>query len=43
MTANINMLKHGIAVIELRSVSVLQEARQIAIQYVAEMKVREFE
>ena len=29
------MLKHGIAVIELRTVSVLQEARQVVIQYVA--------
>jgi hypothetical protein len=33
-TANRNMLKHWIAVIELRTVSVLQETRQIAIQYV---------
>ena len=32
------MLKHGIAVIELRTVSVLQETRQIAIQYVVGTK-----
>ena len=31
------MLKHGIAVIELRTVSVLQEARQIVIQCVARL------
>ena len=35
MTANRNMLKRGIAVIELRTVSVLQEARKIVIQCVA--------
>ena len=34
MTANRNMLKHGIAVIKLRTVSVKQETRKIVVQFV---------
>ena len=35
MMANRNMLKHGIAVIEPRTISILQEIKQIVIQTVA--------
>ena len=38
MTADRNMLKHGIAVIELRTVSVLQETGEIVIQFVEGIK-----
>ena len=38
MTANRNMLKNWIAVTELRTVSVLQEARHLVIQCVARGK-----
>ena len=38
LTANRNMLKRGIAVIEMRTVSILQETRQIVIQTVPGIK-----
>ena len=38
MTANRNMLKYGITVIELRTVWVLEEFGQIVIQYVADIR-----
>ena len=39
MTTNRKMLKHGIAVIELRTISVLQEARQIVIKFVVRVRI----